>query len=126
MSPSSDYYEDLEAAYWRDAIAKHGRVSGQEVAELLRRAMSGQVSATSDRPGVTWDAVYIGHFSIRADGHLVVIFDDADVVDYVDCVEWADGRVGHFDDWYERNETPLDLLSDAEREAFDKWIRSVK
>jgi hypothetical protein len=46
-------------------------------------------------------------------------------VDYVEYVEWTDGRVGHFNDWHERNETPFVLFNYAERQAFDKWIRTV-
>lgn len=118
-------FEEFEAAFWRNEIAKRGRVPGEVVADTLRRAIRGEVAARSDRPGTTWDSVYIGHFALRIEEHLIVIFNDADVVDYVEWVEWTDGRAGYFDDWGEKDDQPFDLFSDTERDLFQKWIRTV-
>ena len=123
--PLSASFEEFEQVFWRCEIAKHGRVPGEVVADILRRAMRSEVPAKSDRPGTTWDSVYIGHFLLRIEGHLIVIFNDADEVDYVECVEWSDGRLGHFDDWSEKNEQPFDLLNETEWDFFQKWIRTV-
>ena len=74
-------------------------VPAAEVAELLRRAIRGEVAVTLANPEWSWsDAT--GDCGFRIDGWEVVMYNDFGDLDYVDSVRAPDGRTGDFDYWF--------------------------
>jgi hypothetical protein len=90
-----------------------GRIPGQEIAELFRRALRGEAKIFTE--GSSWTEIYASNVDVRIDGYELVIFNDCNQVDYVDSAIAPDGRCGDFDEWWNVGEEPVDLLTDEEQ-----------
>lgn len=84
-------------------------ISREEVAALLRRI------ANDETPFAAARGISDCDIEVRAEGHLLVIFDDAGQADEVRWARWADGRETGCPEWWdEEGGDPLDLLTDEE------------
>ena len=73
-------------------------VTAQEVAELLGRAIRGEVSiALAGDNACTWDEVYCGSVAFMIGDWRVVFFNDCDELDYVEFVQAPDGRTADYE-----------------------------
>jgi hypothetical protein len=101
------------------------RLSGHEVADLLRRTVRGEAEVKLPYPERNWEGVRGGQVVFEIEGYEVVIFNDAGRVDYVDYAASPDGRACDFEDWYEQKEEPIDLLTEAERQRLREVLRGA-
>lgn len=110
----------------------HPAIPATEVAELLRRAVRGEVSLRLQPGARDWNAVYAGNVAFDIGGWNVVVFNDCGELDYVAAAVAPDGRGSVFDDWFDELgwfgelgptnlENPVDLL-DADEFVRLEWL----
>lgn len=101
-------------------------VTGKEVADLLAKAAAGEVPVYLAEPGETLEKTYCGNIDFVIEGHTITFFIDCDEIDYVDYVTWADGRTGDFDEWWNAQEEPVDLLMKSNLlDLLDRVLRAA-
>lgn len=90
----------FESTIILSAASMSTTLTGQEVAEQLRRAIRGEVSLllASDQHE-TWDEAFASNVVFDVGGWRIEIFNDCDSIDYCDSATAPDGRKGDFDDW---------------------------
>lgn len=103
-------------------------VPAAEVAELLRKAISGQSKLTlANNSLLGWDRTYTGDVSFVIDGWRVTFFNDCDELDYCDSVKCPDGRSASFDDWWKTDERdPSCHLSIDELTELEKLLKKAR
>ena len=89
-------------------------LTGQEVAEQIRRAIRGEVDVRLQHPKDVWgDGV--GNVAFWFGDWSITFFDDAGELDYCDSATAPDGRSGDFDDWCaQSSEDGTELRPDTE------------
>jgi hypothetical protein len=100
-----------------------GKIPGQEIAELFRRALRGEAKIFT--VGASWTDIYASNVEVRIDGYKLVIFNDCNQVDYVDHAIAPDGREADFDDWWFVQEEPVDLLTDDEQTRLETLMEEA-
>jgi hypothetical protein len=90
-----------------------------EVMAVLRRAIRGDSSILVDRP---WREFFHGLGDFEIDGWKMRGFKRSDGIKYLDRAVSADGRVGTYESWEEREGNPILLLADREQ---DSRVRAV-
>jgi hypothetical protein len=100
-----------------------GKIPGQEIAELFRRALRGEVKIFT--VGASWTDIYASNVEVRIGGYKLVIFNDCNQVDYVDSAITPDGREGDFDDWFFSDTEPVDLLNDEEQTRLETLMEAA-
>jgi hypothetical protein len=100
-----------------------GKIPGQEIAELFRRALRREVKIFT--VGGSWTEIYASNVDVRIDGCKLVIFNDCNQVDYVDHAIAPDGREADFDDWWFAHEEPVDLLTDQEQTRLETLMEEA-
>ena len=99
------------------------KIPGQEIAELFRRALRGEVKIFT--VGASWTDIHASNVEVRIDGYKLVIFNDCNQVDYVDHAIAPDGREADFDDWWFVNNEPVDLLTDDEQTRLETLMEEA-
>lgn len=99
-------------------------LSGHEVTSLLRSVLAGQVNLRARTPTQNWGNTYCGIVEFEADGWTLCIFNDCGSLDYCDSARAPDGRIGTFQAWFDANEEPIDLLSEAEKDALEHQLQT--
>lgn len=98
------------------------KIAAFEVAGMLKAIASGDSDIRVS--GGTWNEVFAGNVAFIIDEkHTLVIFNDCDDFDYVDCVTMDNGRLGDFDDWLEM--PPDEMLTEKEYKACLKAFREA-
>lgn len=102
----------------------------QEVADLLRQALHGEVSLKLASGCPPWNTVYCGDVAFEVGGWSVNFYNDCDELDYVDSAQAPDGRHVDFDDWPTPGDgspwCPLDLLTADERAALEDMLGAAR
>jgi hypothetical protein len=94
-----------------------------ETVELLHAIAEGKLLAKERTDG----SAHQNRIFELPDGTVLVIFDDAGSMDYIDSVAFSPGQTADFDDWWDshpEHSNPLDLLSHKEAVALAlalKW-----
>lgn len=100
-----------------------GKIPGQEIAELFRRALRGEVKIFT--VGASWTDIYASNVEVRIDGYKLVIFNDCNQFDYVDHAIAPDGREGDFDDWFNSDTDPVQMLTDDEQTRLEALMEAA-
>lgn len=74
-------------------------ISIKEAADVLRKAITGELELVSVAGKGKWQEGYCGNFEFTIGEWKFVFFNDCDELDYVDKVTAPDGRTSEFDDW---------------------------
>ena len=98
-------------------------VPGEEVAELFRRVIRRELKMVCI--GASWKDIYAGNVRVRIGGYDQVIFNDCDELDYVDRVTAPDGREGDFDEWFNTDTEPVQLLTDQEISRMESLLEAA-
>lgn len=85
-------------------------IPAQEIADLLAKAIAGEVPIKVLRCG--WNEAYAGDVFFDIGGYSLTIFNDCMELDYVSEVIAPDGRKCGFDAWYDAGGDPVSLLSE--------------
>lgn len=101
-------------------------ISAREVADLLKKIISGTVEIVHADPRQLWKDAFAGDIEFIAAGYRLVFFNDCAELDYVDHVIAPDGRKGTFDDWHAQEEAPLRLLRKSERAALEEKLEEAQ
>jgi len=104
------------------------KISKEEVAQVLRKVLSGEVRLKLSDPKKTWDGSFAGNVGFCVDGWTIVIFNDCDEIDYIDNVVSPDGRSSEFGDWGtdEQIGCPLNLLTNDEMLALEFLVKAAR
>lgn len=103
------------------------KVSGEEVAELLRQAIRGEVAVKLAHAEWTWEGTYAGDVGFVVGDWRVTIFNDCDELDYIDSVTAPDGRTGDFDQWWDDNHSePTCFLDASEQAALERLLEEAR
>ena len=126
---TGDPFDDSADRAMEKKIAERGLVNAEEVADMLRRGMIGEAKlelwGNEGRQRI-WDECFTRWFQVKIDGNLIVIFNDAGVVDYVELVEWADGRESWYWSWCKRGDRqPFDCLTAEEFDRLKGWLPTI-
>ena len=101
------------------------RITRQEVADVLKAAVAGEIPVRLVNPEQTWHVVYAGNMDFMLGDWRITIFNDCDELDYIDSVKAPDGREAEFEDLNGEDPVtsaygdPLGLLSDDEWRMFE-------
>ena len=91
-------------------------VGVDEVMAVLRNAIRGESDIVVDRP---WRELFHCAGDFEIDGWKMRGFKRSHGVKYLDRAVSADGRVGTYDSWEEREGNPVFLLADREQDILD-------
>ena len=100
-------------------------VKGEEVAEVLRKVIRGEVPIRLANPALTWNWVWCGNCEFLIGDWRMTFFNDCGELDYTDHVVAPDGRKTDYDDFYEAGDG-VELLSDEERACLVAIFEAVK
>lgn len=101
-------------------------LKAQEVAEVLRKAIAGEIPIRLACPERTWDGTYAGDVEFWFGDWYLVIFNDCDELDYVDCAVAPDGRAGDLFPWMDAGPEPVECLTWDERKALEKVLKEAR
>jgi hypothetical protein len=99
-------------------------ISMKEAADILRKAISGELPLVSVAGKGKWQEGYCGNFEFTIGDWTFIFFNDCDELDYVDKVTAPDGRIAEFDDWCtdELIGCPFNDLTDAEMAKLEDMV----
>ncbi len=98
------------------------KLTNQEVVELFRGVIRGEVAVSLANPMDKWNAVYAGNVGFLFGDWFVVFFNDADELDYTDRVVDPSSDQWDFGD----SDDPLDMLTDAERGRLEQVLKGAE
>lgn len=100
-------------------------ITGPEVAEVLRRAIRGEIPVTLENSAHKWAFANcdVG-FKFGPDWH-IVFFNDAGDLDYCNDAVHGD-RTGDFDSWYDAKSEPVSLLDHSEQVALERLLEAAR
>ncbi len=99
------------------------QVGVHEAMAVLRRAISGESNIVVDRP---WRELFHGLGDFVIDGWKMCGFRRSDGIKYLDRAVSADGRVGTYESWEEREGNPILLLADREQDILNDILAEAE
>ncbi len=102
-------------------------ITKNEVVELFRKALRGEVAAKCADPERKWGEIFAGNAEFWFGDWKIVFFNDCNSLDYTDHVIAPDGREADFDDWNDGEfcNCPLSLLSGDELGRFERLLEKA-
>lgn len=101
-------------------------IPGAEIAEVLRKAIRGEITVRPMVQELTWEKTYCGNVQFLFGDWIITFFNDCDELDYIDFVISPDGRESEFADWVDdpsgNNEDPIDQLTQNEFVALEQLL----
>jgi hypothetical protein len=98
------------------------QVGVHEAMAVLRRAISGESHIVVERP---WQELFHGLGDFEIDGWKMRGFKRSDGIKYLDRAVSADGRVGTYESWEEREGNPILLLADREQDILNDILEEA-
>lgn len=104
-------------------------IPAEELADVFRKALAGEIPVRLTNPEFTWDGAYAGNAEFWFGDWRIEFFNDCDSLDYTEQAVAPDGR--QCDDWCTWQENPdgggifcpLDLLSADECAAVEAVLK---
>lgn len=105
-------------------------INGKEVAEVIRKALRGEIAVRPVVKEVTWTKAWCGNVQFLFGDWLITIFNDCNHMDYIDFVIAPDGREAEYADWLNDNgdstgDDPMDHLTPDELAAFETLLKEA-
>jgi hypothetical protein len=97
---------------------------GAEVSEQIRRALRGEAHVlVTER--CSWVDAYCGDVAVMVGDWRMVFFNDCGELDYCASARAPDGREGDFDEWYDDQQEPVELLTPEEYRDFERMLEQA-
>lgn len=102
-------------------------IPASEVADVMRRALRGDVAVRLLEPEWTWDRVYAGDCGFMFGDWGLSFFNDCQELDYCDYAKAPDGRQTNFAQWWDAHgNDPVGLLSQSELAAMEDLLEGLR